>query len=162
MAYASIDDLRDFLPRYKIDDTTQPNAVQATGYLSLVSTTMDSVLAARGYDVPIIGVESLILLKNINLLGAAYWTTRIMFPSATNGMVTELRDEYGMLMKMLVDGQIQLPDATTSPDNEALFSDIDSPDPYCDRVTTTSTWNGGYDVYTPNGNAPFITRREQF
>lgn len=146
MSYATLADLRDFLPKYDITETSKPTSTQAAGYLSRVSSLLDGILAGQGYSVPITGAESVEILRHINLLGAGYWTTRIMFPSNTNGMVTELRDEYVLMMNLLRNEEMQLPDATTAPENVAIdASSLGFPEDSC--------W------YETN---PFITRVEQF
>lgn len=147
MSYATLADLQDFLPKYGILDTTVPSATQAQGYLDRTSSIIDGILAGQGYSVPVSGAESIEILRHINLLAAGYWITRILFPSATNGMVTELWTEYQTMFQLLKDQVLDLPDAPNDPENVALTaSDISTDDPRCDWFTTH----------------PFVTRGMQF
>lgn len=148
MSYATLADLQDFLPKYPLLDTTIPSATQATGYLNRISGIMDGILAGQGYTVPVSGAESVEILRHINLLGAGYWVTRILFPSATSGMVMELWTEYQTMFQLLRDQVLDLPDAASDPENLALTAnDLANDDP---RAC------GWFETH------PFVTRGEQF
>lgn len=132
MSYATLTDLQDFLPKYDINDLSKPTAAQVTKYLDRTSAILDGILAGQGYTVPIVGSESVAILAHINLVQAAYWTTRIMFPSNNNGLVIELRDEMNQLMTLLRNEELQLPDAISAPDNVALSSEsLSFPEDQC-------------------------------
>ena len=148
MSYATISDLQDFLPKYDINALSKPTAAQCTAYLSRTSAIMDGILSGQGYAIPVTGAESVEILKHLNLVYAGYWTARIMFPSNTNGLVVELKEELDMLLQLLRNEEMQLPDAATNPTNVAInqFSLI----PLDPRDECYFEQN------------PFITRVEQF
>lgn len=148
MSYATLSDLQDFLPKYPLLDTTIPSATQATGYLNRVSSLMDGILAGQGYSVPVSGAESVEILRHINLLGAAYWVTRILFPSATNGMVVELWTEYQTMFGLMKSQLLNLPDAPNDPENVSLTAN--------DLPNTDPRACGWFETH------PFVTRSEQF
>lgn len=133
MSYATIADLQDFLPKYDLNELSKPTAAQAAKYLTRTSAILDGILAGQGYSVPITGAESVVILSHINLIQAAYWTTRIMFPGNNgNGMVTELRDEVNYLMTLLRNEELQLPDAISAPDNVAINAEtLNFPEQSC-------------------------------
>lgn len=146
MSYATLLDLQDFLPKYAINDTSTPTAAQATKYLERTSAIIDGILAGQGYSVPVSGAESIEILRHINLVYAGYWTTRIMFPSNTNGLVVELQQEKDTLMGMLRNSEMLLPDSPTAPNNVALNADsLGDPIQEC--------W---YETH------PFVTRVNQY
>lgn len=128
MSYATLSDLQGFLPKYAINDTSNPTSAQATAYLSRTSAIIDGILAGQGYSVPVSGAESIEILRHINLVYAGYWTARIMFPSNTNGLVVELMTEKNELLDLLRNSQLLLPDTPTAPTNVALNQDSLAPD----------------------------------
>lgn len=146
MSYATLVDLQDFLPKYDINNLSKPTAAQCTKYLSRTSSIIDGILAGQGYSIPVTGAESVEILRHLNLVYAGYWTTRIMFPSNTNGMVVELRDELRELMMLLRAEELLLPDASSAPDNVAINATaLGDPTDLC--------W---YETH------PFITRVKQY
>jgi hypothetical protein len=59
MAYATVADMREFLPRIEISDTTSPSTAQVERQLDLVSAKIDGILSAQGYSVPVSATDAL-------------------------------------------------------------------------------------------------------
>lgn len=143
MAYASLTDVQDFLPKYEIDTTTSPSSDQVTSYLTTISNRLDGLLASKGYTVPVTSAGGLAILKAIVLSGTGYWVTRVMFPGANSGIVIELYKEYTDWMNMLASDSVTLYDAARG------TNILDAQDNFSDPAIASSY-------------APLITRGQQF
>ena len=142
-SYASLTELKRFLPRYPIDATTEPSDTDCQLYLDQIEARVNGFLVGQGYTIPTTGPQSLLMLKDLTLVGAAWYTTRVMFPGANQGVVTSYRDEFNIIMTQLKTGDLVLPDAGKDSTNKVM-----------DGQNTTAI---AYASYTP-----FVSRITQF
>jgi hypothetical protein len=141
--YASLTELKRFLTRYPIDSTTEPSDTDCQLYLDQIEARINGFMVGAGYTIPITGVQSLLMLKDWTLVGAAWYTTRIMFPGAGQGVVTSYRDEFNAMIQQFVSGMLVLPDAGKDATNKVM-----------DGSNSTAIFYAS--------SAPFVSRSQQF
>jgi hypothetical protein len=141
MSYCTLSELQRYLPRYTIDSTTSPSNTDCQEFIDQVSARIDGALVAEGYSTPIVGAQSLLILKSIALAGSGWYTARIMFPQSSTGLVAELSAEYQSLMAQLISGVLTLPDAAKEITNQVQSGTL---------ILSDTTMN------------PFVTRGQQF
>jgi|SRR5688572_25169543 len=73
MAYCTITDIESLcqLTGGVFDGTTKPTLTQATSFMDLISSEINTVILSAGYVLPIVGTDALNLLKLANAYGAA-------------------------------------------------------------------------------------------
>lgn len=65
MAYHTLDDVRGMAPQLQITPASKPSDGQVTQFIAEVEREMDAILINLGYTVPVIGLESVKLLRVI-------------------------------------------------------------------------------------------------
>jgi hypothetical protein len=83
VAYATISDVLEAAPQIKLSGTSKPTISEAEAHLNLVSQYIDGILKGLGYDTPVTGEKSLMILKDIAISGtiakilkSMYWGVR--------------------------------------------------------------------------------------
>ena len=86
MAYAALSDVQGLLAKFTIGASSKPTDTQAGVIITDVSAEIDSVIAGRGYAVPVAAPAWFLnALKLLNAYGAAAAVLRSMFPDRTGG-----------------------------------------------------------------------------
>lgn len=65
MPYAVISDIRAALPHIKIDAGSRPTSSEVESWCQLVSAELDAITANLGYQTPITGTNSLLMMKEM-------------------------------------------------------------------------------------------------
>lgn len=124
MAYALLNDITTFVPKWRVAGDTQPSASEVEDYLDRLSARIDGIAAAQGYAISITGTQSLDVVKSICLVGTAWYIGRTLFPNGGVEAVDDYRREFEQMMLELTTGTLVLPDA--SRDSESPTSVITS------------------------------------
>jgi len=114
MAYATLQDVISYLPKWRIAGDTQPSATEVTKYLDRLSARLDGICAGQGYVIPITATSDAGVLKSICLAGAGWYVGRTLFPNGGVAAVDDYRAEFEQMLIDLTTGAMTLPGSGSS------------------------------------------------
>ena len=147
MAYAALSDIQGLLAKFTISASSKPTDTQAGVIITDVSAEIDSVIAGRGYAVPVAAPAWFLnALKLLNAYGAAAAILRSMFPDRAGAgegsaaLETFYAEQYNRGLRRLATGDAIPPGLaagsaqvtpstyfTRNPDEEEDLGDIAEP-----------------------------------
>lgn len=113
-AYASLDEVIDYLPKWRIGADTQPSSIEVGKYLERLSARLNGICAGQGYTIPITATTDTDVLKSICLAGAGWYVGRTLFPNGGVAAVEDYRAEFEQMLLDLSTGVMTLPDSGSS------------------------------------------------
>jgi hypothetical protein len=114
MAYATLQDVVSYLPKWRIAADTQPTSSEVVKYLDRLSARLNGICAGQGYVIPITADGDTDILKSICLAGAGWYVGRTLFPNGGVDAVEDYRKEFEQMLIDLTTGVMTLPDSGSS------------------------------------------------
>lgn len=114
MAYATLQDVISYLPKWRIAADTQPTSSEVVKYLDRLSARLNGICAGQGYTIPITATSDSDILKSICLVGAGWYVGRTLFPNGGVAAVEDYRAEFEQMLIDLTTGVMTLPDSGSS------------------------------------------------
>jgi hypothetical protein len=82
MAYCSLTDVQELVPKFTFSDTTKPTQTQVESLITRIAAEIDNALEVQGVNTPVTSPANFVAwLQNLNALGVAYRAMQGMFPS---------------------------------------------------------------------------------
>lgn len=152
MAYCAIEDVKSRCQKLPMSTTSKPTQAEVEAFMEECAAEIDGVLSTLGYEFPISGTKSLLILKKLNADGAAFYAMDAAFSGVSPNASTQgknYKSEWETGINMLRRGEVILPDASTNTHRQG--------EPRGSGIASNFIDDDGKSTL-----APFITRDQEF
>ena len=144
MAYCAVSDVQAMMGQ-TFSTTSKPTVAEVTAAIDETAAELDGVASAAGYNVPVSGDASTLIMKRMNAYGASVnaWHSGVIADNEP-ARVIYWREQYANFITRLRKGEQTLPgDTPTASPNTGFSVSMKRAD--------------GFATYNPNGEASYTT-----
>lgn len=144
MAYCTVSDVQAMMGQ-SFTATTRPTATEVQAAIDETAAELDGVAEAAGYNVPVSGTASVLIMKRMNAYGASVnaWHTGVIADEEP-ARVIYWKEQYTNFITRLRKGEQTLPGDTPTASPNTGFS-------------LSMKRTDGYATYNQNGEASYTT-----